>query len=239
MPDVQVADFNSYEIVAALNAAGPFGGGTPTARALLYGFQYLIGLDESSDDLYVILTTDGAPNCSDDPTLTCDSGCATSVEGPCNHDEVCLDDQAVYARVAEYWENWGIPTYVLGMGGVVELWDEVLTGIAQHGGTGDYYAALSPQQLKDALQEIAAAATECTFDVDWDALEAGTSTNPSLVNVEADGIEVPLSEDCSDEDGWHWLDEDTIELCPGLCHDYKWGLVHTIRATFGCATLVE
>jgi hypothetical protein len=237
-PEVPVGDFAAAEIAEVLAEAAPNGGGTPTARALLYGFQHLLALGGDSDR-FVVLATDGAPNCSDDPGLTCQGGCVSSVGGACDFDEVCLDDQAVYAHAGEYYQNWGIPTYVVGMGGVVEMWDDVMSTIALHGGTGDYYPALDPQALVDALQEIAASNTECTFDVDWEALASGTSSDPGLVNVEADDAEILFSADCADPQGWHWLDEDTIELCPGLCHDYRWGQVHVLRATFGCESVVE
>ncbi|HUT78300.1 MAG TPA: vWA domain-containing protein [Polyangia bacterium] len=237
-PEVPVGDFNAGEIATVLGESAPNGGGTPTARALLYGFQHLLALSGDSDR-FVILATDGAPNCSDDPGLTCQGGCVSSVDGNCEFDEICLDDQAVYAHAGEYYQNWGIATYVVGLGGVVEMWDDVMSTIALHGGTGDYYPALDPQALVDALQEIAAENTDCTFDVDWGALDIGTSSDPGLVNVETDGDEILFSADCADAQGWHWLDEDTIELCPGLCHDYKWGIVHVIHATFGCESVVE
>jgi len=237
-PEVPLADITAPQIAEALNSAAPDGGGTPTARALLYGFQHLLSLDDDSDR-FVILATDGAPNCSDDPGLTCAGGCVSSVPGSCPMDEVCLDDQAVYGHVSWYHQNWGIPTYVLGMGEVIEDWGTVMSNTASHGGTGDYYPALDPQALVDALQEIAAENTTCTFEVDWGALGPGTSSDPDLVNVEADGEQVVFSADCENPQAWHWLDADTIEFCPGLCHDYKWGVIHVIRATFGCETQVE
>jgi hypothetical protein len=237
-PEVPVDEFTAAEIAGVLADSAADGGGTPTASALLFGFQHLLGLGGDTDR-FVILATDGAPNCSDDPGLTCAGGCVSSVPGNCDLDEACLDDQAVYAHAAEYNQNWDIPTYVIGMGGVVEEWDDVMSTIAFHGGTGDYFPALDPQTLVDALQEIAAENTVCVFDVDWGALAVGTSSDPELVNVEVDGDEILFSADCADAQGWHWLDADTIELCPGLCHDYKYGIVHEIRATFGCDSVVE
>jgi hypothetical protein len=238
LPEVPVGDFTAEAIAEALAATGPGGGGTPTAMALLYSFMYLVSLD-GEGERFVVLATDGAPNCSEDPGLTCAGGCISSVDGPCIMDEMCLDANSVYAHVNEYHGSWGIPTYVVGMGGVMDLWDEVMTNIAFYGGTGDYFPASNPQALADALQEIAAQNTECTFDVDWSALGLGTSSDPDLVNVEADGEVAPFSADCSEPQGWYWLDGDTIGLCPGLCHDYRWGVVHVIRATFGCESVVE
>ncbi len=237
IPNVPVAEINSAEIGAMLEGTAPQGGGTPTTKALQHGYSYLIGLEDDNPK-YVVLATDGAPNCSQDPMLTCDNGCVSSV-GECNHDEVCLDDQAAYAKVSEYHDSWGIDTYVLGLSGLDPQWEYVMSQLALCGGTGDFYFSDSPQQIKDALQEIAAENTECEFDVDWDSLGEGTSTDPELVNVEADGQEMPYSEGCADAHGWRWLDDDSFELCQDLCHDYKWGVVQSIRASFGCATYVE
>jgi hypothetical protein len=141
--------------------------------------------------------------------------------------------------VIEYHDNWGIITYVVGVGEVIDVWDDVMNNIAYHGGTEEYYPAEDPDTLIATLQEIAAQTTECTFDVDWSSLAEGTSTDPLLVNVYADGEVIPYSPDCSDPGGWRWLDEDTIELCSGSCHDYRWGIISELGATFGCDTVIE
>lgn len=238
VPDVPFADQNATEIAELLYATAPLGPGTPTAMSLLHAYLALLNEDPEARK-FVVLATDGAPNCSSDPTMSCDTCVSSDPAELCEDEFICLDDQMTYAQVTEYHDNWGIDTYVIGMGGVVDFWDEVMTNIASKGGTEDFYQADSPETLAAALQEIAAETTECTFAVDWEALEEGTSDDPDLVNIYADGEVVAFSEDCQDEYGWHWLDENTIELCPGLCHDYRWGYVSQIAATFGCETYVE
>jgi hypothetical protein len=114
-----------------------------------------------------------------------------------------------------------------------------MDNIAAAGGTGAYYPAEDATQLQEALAEIAASSLTCTFDVDWESLDESVSDDPSLVNLYADGFLVPYSEDCSNPDGWHWLDEDTIEMCEGLCDDYKTAVISIITATFGCDSVVE
>jgi hypothetical protein len=238
IPSVPLADHNSAEIEQVLYETTPFGPGTPTATSLLNAYLYLLGEDDGSP-MFVMLATDGAPNCSTDPTMDCDT-CVSSDPGDnCEDPFFCLDDQMTYAQVVEYHDNWGINTYVVGMGQVIEIWDQVMSNIAEYGGTEDFYPADTPETVSQALQEIAAETTECTFEVDWESLEEGASTDPDLVNVYADGYLVGYSGDCQNEYGWRWLDEDTIELCEGLCHDYRWGVVSAIGATFGCETFVE
>jgi len=238
-PDVPVGASTSEAIEAAMIASGPYGHGTPTAAALASAFQYIVGL-EGDDDRFVILATDGAPNCSDNPLYDCET--CEWTDSSCLDPRVCLDDIGTYSVVTEYHDSWGIDTYVIGLGGVWEAWSEVLSNVALYGGTGDYFPANTddgPNEAIAALQEIAAANTVCVFDVDWESLGVGVSHDPSLVNLIVEGDIAPFSTDCSNADGWHWADADTIELCPGLCEDYKWGVVSWIHASFGCETVVE
>jgi hypothetical protein len=238
VPNVPFADQNAQEIADLLYETNPSGPGTPTAMSLRNAYLALLN-EEPEARKFAVLATDGAPNCSTDPTMSCETCTSSDPSELCEDPFICLDDLMTYAQVTEYHDNWGIDTYVIGLGGVVEFWDQVMSNIAAYGGTGDYYPIENPETLAEALQEIAAETTECTFAVDWDALEEGASDNPDLVNLYADGNVVSYSEDCQDEHGWHWLDESTIELCPGLCHDYRWGEISEITATFGCETYVE
>ena len=238
-PVVPIAPINAGDIEDALAAGYPNGGGTPTAAALHKVYEYLVDI-ETESRRFVILATDGAPNCSSDPTLSCDTCISTAY--PCLTPLACLDDQNTYSKVIEYHDFWGVDTFVIGLGGVWDVWDEVLSTVASLGGTGDDYPAQTdegPDQLVTALQEIAATTTECTFDVDWDSLDASASKDPAMVNLYVDGEIIPFSEDCSNSSGWHWLDEDTIELCSQLCYNYRWGVVSEVYASFGCETILE
>jgi len=238
-PEVPISAMNADQIAETLESSPISSGGTPTAAALQSAYEYLAALEGETDRL-VVLATDGAPNCSSSPSLDCDT--CTWTWTYCMTPLSCLDDEGTYGKVVEYHDFWGIDTYVIGVGGVWEAWDEVLTTIAFLGGTGDYYPAETvdgPEEIIAALQGIAAEATECTFDVDWSSFGWGVSQDPDLVNLLVDGEIVASSPDCSFAGGWHWLDEDTIELCPDLCHDYKWGAASEVHASFGCETVVE
>jgi len=238
-PDVFVSDSSGDQIAEILDVTYADGWGTPTAKALQKASEYLVGLDDESEKI-VILATDGAPNCSADPTMSCDT-CVYTAED-CLTPMACLDDLGTYSKVTEYHDNWGVDTYVIGMGGVLDVWDEVLTTIAYKGGTEDFYPADTtegPENLTGVLQGIAAANTSCTFDVNWYDLGEAVSKDPLLVNVLGDGDEMVYSENCEFEYGWHWLDDNTIELCPLLCYDYRWGVVASVHASFGCETIIE
>jgi hypothetical protein len=238
-PEVPVAPGAGPAVEAELDSDGPDGNGTPIAAALKIAFEHLVGLEGEGARL-VVLATDGAPNCSDNPMYSCDTCVSTATI--CASPRACLDDVGTYSVVTEYHDNWGIDTYVIGLGGVEEDWDEVLSNVAAYGGTGEYYPADAEGGADDVvatLQEIAAENVECVFDVDWSSLGAGVSQDPDLVNVLVDGAPVPYSADCANAAGWRWADADTIELCPSLCEDYKWGVVSAVHASFGCDTVVE
>lgn len=238
IPDVPVGPGTGAAIADALEP-GPLGYGTPIAASLGLAYAYLTGLPPDDDVRFVILATDGAPNCSDNPMYDCET-CVWTGDF-CGSPLACLDDVGTYSVVTEYHDNWGIDTYVIGLGGVGDDWDEVMSNAAWYGGTGDYYAAQTDEGAADmiaALQEISAENTECVFDVDWEALGEGVSQDPDLVNLLVDGDVVPFSADCSNGEGWRWADGDTIELCQGLCEDYRWGVVSSVHASFGCDTVV-
>ena len=238
-PAVPVGPNTGPAIAAELDGDGPDGNGTPIAEALSIGFQHLVSLP-GDDVRFVVLATDGAPNCSDNPTYDCET-CEWTAD-VCISPLACLDDVGTYSVVTEYHDNWGVDTYVIGLAGAQEDWGDVLSNVAAYGGTGDYYPAATddgPGDMIAALQAIAAENTTCVFEVDWASLADGVSHDPGLVNVFVDGDVVPFSDDCADAAGWRWADADTIELCAALCDDYKWGVVSSVRASFGCDTVVE
>jgi len=241
VPEVAIGEEDNADVIATtLGALGPDGGGTPTTLAMSAAANYLTGLTDGSQK-YILLATDGGPNCSSDMDLQCGTCTTTQLDGmSCYTHNDCLDDVAAILLAEQIHVEQGIAIYVVGMGGVLDsVYLDVMTSIAAAGGTGDFYPADTPADLAAALDEIAADAVECTFNVDWDALGEGVSTDPSLVNVFAEGVVVPYDDDCSDGYGWQWIDTDTIGLCDVLCEQYKNGEVTEITATFGCETIVE
>jgi hypothetical protein len=238
-PLVQISDINAAQIAAQIGMQTPSGSGTPTTAAMEAAGTYLNSLFDGANKV-LLLATDGAPNCSSDMTLQCSTCQTTQLDlVSCYTHEDCLDDVQAIEMAQELHGSWGITIYVVGVGGVVDVWDGVMDGIAAAGGTGGYYPATDAGQLQEALTEIAAASLDCTFTVDWESLDESVSDDPSLVNLYADGLLVPYSGDCANPDGWHWIDGDTIEMCEGLCADYKSAAISAVTATFGCESIVE
>ena len=118
------------KIVSALNATAP-GGGTPTAAALARAYDYFTtgagaGLD---GDKYVLLATDGGPNCNKNLDCSTDTThCTINLEGNCNssqptvnccpkgYGEGCLDDQSTVDQLTKL-AGAGIKTFVVGIPG--------------------------------------------------------------------------------------------------------------------------
>jgi hypothetical protein len=142
---VAVGTTSISQVTDALNATAP-GGGTPTAAALARAYEYFTtGAGASLEgEKYVMLATDGGPNCNTAPR-TCDAcHCTTNLDQPancatassvCNESQLpylCLDDQSVLTEVTKL-KNANIPTFVIGIPGT-EAYADFLDPIADAGG---------------------------------------------------------------------------------------------------------
>jgi hypothetical protein len=143
------------KILSALNSTSP-GGGTPTAAALQRAYDYFTSGAGASlqGDRYVLLATDGGPNCN--AQLTCQPATCTSVmDGKCPDTQCCalndpvahqqcLDDAEVLKQITAL-KNAGIPTFVVGIPGT-EAYRTYLNqfavagGVPATGGTDSYFA---------------------------------------------------------------------------------------------------
>jgi hypothetical protein len=225
-------------------------GATPTA-ATLRAIRPSLG--ELEGETYVVLVTDGAPNC--DLEAVCGAeACTLNIEGAtvagrscdggfnCCDPELtgegmggyCVDADDTEAAVAELAED-GIATYVVGMPGA-EAYAALLGRLATAGGTAredagaPYYAVADSDALYEALYAIGTGiALRCSITLD------APPSDPSLVNVYFDGEVVPADP----EEGWSWDDETTIQVSGGACERLKSGAVLDARAVFGCDTVVR
>ncbi|MDD5309941.1 MAG: VWA domain-containing protein [Deltaproteobacteria bacterium] len=213
-------------------------GGTPTAETLETARTYL---DTVGDNYkrYVLLATDGAPNCNDALPLPC-----TCTSASCDTDATgCLDEQRTTDAAAALFAA-GYPVYVLGVGSS-SSWSTVMDDIAEAGGTGTHYTA-NTGQFMDVLEQMAGKMISCDFDLDWASLPPEASDDPTLVNfyckkkaVDPIGPEnlVGLDEACAKGAGWDWVDEDTVRFCDNACALLKEGSCAMVTATFGCASV--
>ncbi len=232
--------------VSTVNAGGVGTcGGTPTALTLEAALEHLESVQDENQR-FVLLATDGAPNCNESLNLnTCT--CTNTTIGLCARPDQCLDDVNTLAA-ATALSDAGYPVYVLGMG-QMQRWINKMNQIAAAGGTNQYYPAGNTSDFLDALKDITGEVVSCDFNLDWNdpSLPSDASSDPSKVNFyckekEGDDIGmnniVRLDEDCNDKSGWRWMDEDTVRFCQDACTKIKDGGCKVVTATFGCETVV-
>jgi|GEM_PF-817726 len=207
-------------------------GGTPTAMSLQSANDYLSTVNDNHPK-YIILATDGAPNCN--PSLSYPCRCTGD---NCDLNNLnCLDDTRTYAVLQNLCAN-GVKTYILGMGGATS-WTDVLQGMANAGCTNTYYAAESPDEIQNALDEITQGALTCEFEMD-----CADIPDTNKVNFYFDGVVVPRN--TSHTTGWDWTDtcdstsdpSGKIQFYGDSCDKIMNQEVEKVSATFGCPTQV-
>ena len=224
-------------------------GATPTAAAIAGVRSELEQLEGST---YLVLLTDGAPNCNFDASCGADQ-CTLNIEGasvgrqqctsrfnccdPGNSGPLapgeCVDADATEQEIARLAAH-GIPTYVVGMPGA-GAYAEVLDRLAVAGGTardGDtaYYAADDQAALERALYAIGTGvAIRCTIELET------PPDDPDRVNVYFDGQVVPADS----YDGWAWDGDARIVVNGDACASLESGDVVDARVVFGCDTVVR
>jgi hypothetical protein len=237
------------KIVSAVNATSP-GGATPPARALDEALTYFTtgaGKDLVGDR-YVLLATDGGPNCNE--TLTCGADkCTTNIDGSCASGTnccdpttgskiSCLDSDSVVAKLTAL-KTAGVKTFVVGIPGS-EAYKTYLDAFAEAGGmiapsgTTKYFAvdgAGGAGGLTSVFSLITGELiTSCTLNLD------SAPPDPNQINVYVDDKVVPQS----GTDGWS-LDTSTtppsIVLKGATCEGVKTKGAKSIRVVYGCPTI--
>jgi hypothetical protein len=227
---------------AALGGIRPFGG-TPTAATL---GEVLARLRAQPGRTFVILATDGGPNC--DASAMCDAtGCQLNIESangckpggpsccvpPYSDQRDCLDAQPSYDAAAALAKA-GIPVYVIGVPGS-GVYASVLDELAVAGGTAlvgtpKYYRVddtSAPAALEAALKKVAAKiVATCTFKL------AAPPMDPGLVNVYFDEEIVPK------DPNWT-IDGDTLTLQGLACDTVMNGDVIDVRIIVGCPSVIH
>ncbi|HEY8078268.1 MAG TPA: vWA domain-containing protein [Labilithrix sp.] len=230
-------------LVSATAAVAPHGG-TPTAAGLGLALSKLQTLSGRS---FVILATDGGPNCNE--VTQCDATkCQDNIENisgcppggppnccapPLGDPRGCLDDVATEQAAAALAQA-KIPVYVVGIPGS-SVYADVLDQTAVSGGTPQsatspkYFRVDSTDQsaLLAALKKVAAKITAtCTFNL------TQVPGDPNLVNVYFDEEVVPK------DPNWT-LDGTTLTLQGLACDAVKNGDVIDVRIIVGCPTALH
>ena len=238
------------QINAALAQTDP-GGGTPTAAALAAALDYFTNGDGAAleGENYVLLATDGGPNCND--TLTCDADtCTTNLDDPtcigncCKDAETrnqCLDDTNVKAEL-DALTAAGISTFVVGIPGT-EAYADYLDEFAQAGGVpasggGHAYYAVSAEQGVEGLVDVfETITTQLVRSCDVTLPEPPSKID--LVNVAVDCDLVPRNTDDA-KSGWDFDDvtEPTSVILHGpVCDALQADGAQRIDVVFGCPTV--
>lgn len=209
----QLAMQNAGPITSQLGSTSP-DGGTPTHTTVAAAGAYFAGVT-SPGDRYVLLATDGEPNCGDPldeqaPTVTESIAAITALRGD------------------------GIMTFVLGFGGTINNYPATLQSMADAGGTGDYFAANSPDELATALDTIAGEVglPSCSFRLD--RMPGGAA---ELIVYQDDEL---ISRDESHQSGWDYSPaNNTLTFYGSACDAILGGQTDSVRIQFGGCGEVE
>lgn len=239
-------------ILAALDDNPP-SGATPTALALRRAYTYFkSGAGKAlTGERYVLLATDGGPNCN--PALTCAAAaCTVNMDGKCPDNlnccdpkvdklgaSNCLDQDASVAEVTQLLAEVDVKTIVVGIPGT-EAYVETLNALAAESGVTNpdappEYFAVSAKSgaagLADALGHITTGLVKsCELHLDEEPPDR------DLLYVVIDGVSIPRN----DPDGWSIPDPDlthtppVIEIAGKTCENLKSHGAEYINVSYGC-----
>jgi hypothetical protein len=214
----------------------PFGG-TPTA-ATLEAIAPIV--NDFSGTRAVILATDGAPNCNQDASCG-PAECMVNIFGDCPSGNCCQPpegtslncvDRAPSILAVKALADAGTDVYVVGIPGT-ELFSGVLNqmaavgGVPQENADTSYYKVDDLDALAGLFKEIAGNLVSCTFTL-GDPPEV-----QGMTNVYFDDVVVPQDP----QNGWVWVDGDTIEIVGNACQRLRDGEVKDIQFVSGCPTV--
>jgi hypothetical protein len=238
------------DIETVLDDTAP-AGSTPTAAALGRALEYFTngeGRDLEGDN-YVLLATDGGPNCNSEASCGPDR-CIPNIAGICPESvdnccesvpESCVDDQAT-TDALDALRKAHVKTFIVGIPGS-ELFSGFLDDFAEAGDmartpTSDapyrYYkveAAGNMQGLSDVLIEITGSLiTRCDLQLEEEPPDL------AKLNVYVDGIVVPQEGD----DGWSVegsTDPPTIHIKGETCRRIETEGAESVSVQYGCPTV--
>ncbi|MEM7448678.1 MAG: hypothetical protein AAF355_10585 [Myxococcota bacterium] len=189
-------------------------GGTPTTAALRQVKRFF-DFNPSDRRRFVILATDGAPNCNPFPVVgppecTCTNpGNSEEEPSPCERDffqaaTFCLDDLASLDAI-ESLRSIDVPVFVIGIDDPSRPdFSDLLSRMAVAGGEPlpktepfRFYSIREPEDLGLAFESIANRISRCLFDL-------GSASKGSVpVEVQLDGVPLPRDP----KDGWELVDD--------------------------------
>jgi hypothetical protein len=232
------------EVMQALAKTAP-GGGTPTADALAAALAYFTTGEGRSlkGERYVLLATDGGPNCgSVDSTCGVDR-CTPNLDGLCpsgnccdGEGAYCLDDLGVVKQL-EALTAAGIPTFVVGIPGT-EKYAKYLESFAVAGGVTNpnappsYYAVSADGGVEQLTRTFVDITTHLVRSCE---VELGEPAQKNLLNVAVDCQIVPFA----DGAGWD-LDPEAptkLLLAGDACEQLQNQGARRVDVVYGCPTI--
>ena len=246
---VQAGTKSAPLILAALDANPP-SGATPTAAALTRAYNYFsTGAGKGlAGEKYVLLATDGGPNCNAD--LTCEAAaCTVNLDGACpgninccdskidkDGPANCLDQDASVAQVTQLLAKANVKTIVVGIPGT-EAYADTLSALAAESGVTNpdappgYFAVSADsgaEGLSTALQAITTGLVKsCELH-----LEEEPPGDDLYVVI--DGVVLPRDAD----EGWDFQTPRTsppvLEIRGAACHKLETEGAEYINVSYGC-----
>jgi hypothetical protein len=219
-PVVPITARESYAPIQEALDGNAFTGklGTPTAQAVNNAVAYMKKLTDPNPK-FLLVATDGEPNCGGGRLNTVDSNGATA---------------AVEAAAKA-----NLPTFVVGIAttalqtATTALNAMALAGgRAQTGAATDYYAVTDTESLKATLKQIIEMASSCTISLDntpkgeWKIAISATDTSGQAVLIPD-----------NDADGWNYTDatsKSSITLVGSACENLKSGKYSNVQFVYTC-----
>ncbi len=197
-------------IARVFRDTGPFGG-TPTVDALIVAADALRASTREDVPQFIVLATDGGPNCNPPPGPLGSCRCAgtpASCLDPTFGRINCLDDERALRVISDIAED--IPVFVVGFDDptrpdLADVLDEMAVAGGRprpEGASRRFYDVRERADLEAAFDEITASVGRCLLVTDF------VPDDTRLVQVLVNGLPVP--EDATD--GWQWRDREAGEL---------------------------
>lgn len=240
------------EIDAVLDDTPP-AGNTPTAAALEKALEYFTTGEgsELEGDNYVILATDGGPNCNYDTSCDADRcipniggvDCGGSGVSCCtNVPDQCIDDEAT-TDALESLKEAGVKTFIVGIPGS-ELFSGFLDDFAEAGGMPREPTSDAPQlyykvEAEGNMQGLSSVLVAITGSLikRCDLQLEDEPPDVAQLNVYVDGVVVPQAGD----DGWTVdirTSPPTIKLKGETCRRLETEGAGSVSIQYGCPTVI-
>ena len=221
---VQIGTGNAAAIQTALAGRTSANGGvtngsrTPTRSAENAGAAYMRGLTDQNPR-FILLATDGLPNCAPGATDT------------------AADDSAGAVMSVADAATMGIPTFVVGVAtGGMGTADTTLSNMANAGGypragSPSYYNVSSTAEFVAVLQTLVGQASSCTFTV---PNPPNGDTDRAHIGVIVDGKE--LTQDTNHTNGWDYTSTGmtAVQVYGSTCDAIMSGAAKSVEIVFKC-----